>query len=146
MNTSSDAPYLDCAYKLVEYAGQSRRKRSTGKATWPGCKQIFRRYDVRGVMRGDTLTLQHEDMTGEPLLQAVICGSMLLEPSPPLSAIRAYAQAQIASLPPDLRALTAVPPYSVEVSGSLQQLAQRVDEHQRLLADADLAHWGADVG
>ena len=33
--TSSDTPALDCAYKLQEYAGLPRRKRSTGKATWP---------------------------------------------------------------------------------------------------------------
>jgi nicotinate phosphoribosyltransferase len=33
--TSPDAPYLDCVYKLQEYAGRARRKRSEGKATWP---------------------------------------------------------------------------------------------------------------
>lgn len=146
MNTSSDAPYLDCAYKLVEYAGRPRRKRSTGKVTWPGCKQVFRRHDAHGVMRGDTLTLQHDDIAGEPLLQPVMRGSMLLAPSPSLSDIRAYAQAQIASLPPVLRALTVAPPYAVAVSDALQQLSQQVDERQRSLADADRAHWGADVG
>jgi nicotinate phosphoribosyltransferase len=31
--TSSDAPYLDCAYKLQEYAVRPRRKRSEGKST-----------------------------------------------------------------------------------------------------------------
>ena len=36
LDTSSDAPYLDCAYKLQEYAGRPRRKHSEGKATWPG--------------------------------------------------------------------------------------------------------------
>ena len=40
-----DAPALDCAYKLQEYAGQPRRKRSEGKATWPGRKQVYRSYD-----------------------------------------------------------------------------------------------------
>ena len=38
--TSHDAPSLDCAYKLQEYAGLPRRKRSDGKATWPGRKQV----------------------------------------------------------------------------------------------------------
>src|SRR5690606_10075766 len=37
--TSFDAPALDCAYKLQEYAGVARRKQSEGKATWPGRKQ-----------------------------------------------------------------------------------------------------------
>jgi nicotinate phosphoribosyltransferase len=44
MNTSSDAPYPDCAYKQVEYVGQARRKRSAGKALW----QVYRRNDARG--------------------------------------------------------------------------------------------------
>ena len=35
MDTSYDVPTLDCAYKLQEYAGRARRKRSEGKATWP---------------------------------------------------------------------------------------------------------------
>ncbi|MGC1094963.1 MAG: nicotinate phosphoribosyltransferase, partial [Pseudolabrys sp.] len=42
LTTSSDVPALDCAYKLQEYAGQPRRKRSSGKATWPGRKQVWR--------------------------------------------------------------------------------------------------------
>ena len=48
LDTSADAPYLDCAYKLVEYAGHPRRKRSEGKATWPGRKQVYRSYNAQG--------------------------------------------------------------------------------------------------
>ncbi|MFP4896290.1 hypothetical protein [Paraburkholderia sp. EG304] len=48
MNTSADAPYLDCAYKLVEYAGEPRRKRSEGKVTLSGRKQVFRSRDKGG--------------------------------------------------------------------------------------------------
>ncbi len=36
LDTSSDAPFLDCAYKLQEYAGKPRRKTPQGKATLPG--------------------------------------------------------------------------------------------------------------
>jgi len=50
LTTSFDVPALDCAYKLQEYAGLPRRKRSTGKATWPGRKQVWRRYDSHGRM------------------------------------------------------------------------------------------------
>ncbi|MCG6861595.1 MAG: nicotinate phosphoribosyltransferase, partial [Chromatiaceae bacterium] len=46
LDTSADAPYLDCAYKLQEYAGLARRKRSEGKASWPGRKQVFRTRDL----------------------------------------------------------------------------------------------------
>ncbi|HWA62733.1 MAG TPA: nicotinate phosphoribosyltransferase, partial [Caulobacteraceae bacterium] len=50
LTTSSDVPALDCAYKLEEYAGLARRKRSTGKATWPGRKQVWRSFDPDGRM------------------------------------------------------------------------------------------------
>ncbi len=44
ITTSSDAPHLNCAYKLVEYGGQKTYKRSTGKATLPGRKQVVRHF------------------------------------------------------------------------------------------------------
>jgi len=49
-------PALDCAYKLQEYGGLPRRKRSTGKATWPGRNQVWRRYDRYGYMMADVLS------------------------------------------------------------------------------------------
>lgn len=66
MNTSSDAPFLDCAYKLQEYEGRARRKRSEGKATWPGCKQVFRRVGADGRFAGDIVTLSDETVDGYP--------------------------------------------------------------------------------
>src|SRR5690606_6630588 len=72
LTTSSDAPNLDCAYKLQEYAGVARRKRSAGKATWPGRKQVFRRIDAAGRMAGDVITLADDSLEGEPLLQCVM--------------------------------------------------------------------------
>ncbi|HEX5512815.1 MAG TPA: nicotinate phosphoribosyltransferase, partial [Gammaproteobacteria bacterium] len=48
LDVSADAPSLDCAYKLTEYAGHPRRKRSEGKQTWPGRKQVWRRYNDSG--------------------------------------------------------------------------------------------------
>jgi len=48
LTTSSDVPAVDCAYKLQEYAGLPRRKRSAKKATWPGRKQVWRRYGADG--------------------------------------------------------------------------------------------------
>ena len=72
MNTSADAPYLDCAYKLQEYDGRPRRKRSEGKATWPGRKQVYRRYDAADLAAADTLTLMGEQ--GARHAAAQCCG------------------------------------------------------------------------
>ena len=75
LDTSADAPYLDCAYKLQEYAGLARRKRSEGKATWPGRKQAYRRYDGDwGCMREDIVTLEDDPQEGEPLIRPVMRG------------------------------------------------------------------------
>jgi nicotinate phosphoribosyltransferase len=136
MNTASDAPYLDCAYKLVEYAGRPRRKRSTGKATWPGRKQVFRQYDAHGMLASDTLALQHEVFPGQALLQPVMCGGTVLESAPTLSEIRAYAQTQLATLPPALRVLTPATPWLPAISNGLRELAGETDRRQQAAADA----------
>ena len=65
LTTSSDVPALDCAYKLQEFAGTPRRKKSEGKATWPGRKQVYRTFDAEGRMSGDVLGLADEPGEGE---------------------------------------------------------------------------------
>ncbi|HEX9872083.1 MAG TPA: nicotinate phosphoribosyltransferase [Candidatus Tectomicrobia bacterium] len=125
--TSVDAPYLDCVYKLQEYAGRARRKRSEGKATWPGRKQIYRRYGPDGRMMADVLTVDGDPQEGEALLQLCVVAGRRLEPSPSLESLRHKAAAQLACLPEPLRQLRGHPPYSVTIAPSLQQLAHEVD-------------------
>ena len=129
--TSADAPHLDCAYKLQEYAGRARRKRSEGKATWPGRKQIFRRYGPDGRMREDLLTLDDRSEAGEPLIQAVMRAGRRLATPAPLNELRAYAADQLAHLPEPFRGLRDVPPYPVKISDALTALANKVDAETR---------------
>src|SRR5690348_9141572 len=58
MTTSSDAPSLVCAYKLQECAGRPCRKRSEGKATWPGRRQVYRSYTDGRYLDHDVVTTQ----------------------------------------------------------------------------------------
>ena len=69
LTTSSDAPGLDCAYKLQEYAGLPRRKHAQDKATLPGRKQVWRRYGPDGRMAGDMLSLENDNQDGEALIR-----------------------------------------------------------------------------
>lgn len=131
LDTSSDAPYLDCAYKLQEYAGRPRRKRSEGKATWPGRKQVYRRYGSDGLMLNDVVTAEGDVREGRPLLQAVMRDGRSLNPSPPLSAIREYAAQELAGLPQALRELRHEPPYPVLISEALRNLADDLDARQQ---------------
>ncbi|MFB8829987.1 hypothetical protein ACE0DR_13230 [Azotobacter sp. CWF10] len=127
LDTSSDAPYLDCVYKLQEYAGQPRRKRSEGKATWPGRKQVWRRYDEAGCCCGDSLMLEGEAGEGQALIQPVMQSGRRLAPSPSLEAVRAHALCQLDSLPPALQDLEPAPAYPVEVSDALRLMAAAID-------------------
>ncbi|MCD6430908.1 MAG: nicotinate phosphoribosyltransferase [Deltaproteobacteria bacterium] len=127
MTTSADAPYLDCAYKLVEYAGIARRKRSEGKATWPGRKQVFRSFDQRGRMCGDILTLESDELTGIPLVEQVMKQGKRIVGPPDIKKSREYAFSQLAGLPDYLTQLNKSDKYPVEISRSLVELAQKVD-------------------
>ncbi|MGH8645937.1 MAG: nicotinate phosphoribosyltransferase, partial [Gammaproteobacteria bacterium] len=124
MNTSADRPYLDCAYKLAEYAGKPRLKRSEGKATWPGRKQVFRRYEDGGRFQSDTVSLADEAVPGESLLVQVMAGGRRISVAPSLVALRDRAADQIARLPEPLRSLDPAPPYAVTIDEPLQALAQ----------------------
>jgi nicotinate phosphoribosyltransferase len=131
LTTSSDAPCLDAVYKLQEYAGQARRKRSSGKATWPGRKQVYRRLDSNGRCAGDTVALTTETFPGEPLLVEVMRGGQRVAPSPPLAVVRAHCAAQLATLPPELRRLDPPwPSYPVTISPGIRALADDVDRRQ----------------
>jgi len=127
MDTSADAPYLNCAYKLQEYAGQARRKRSEGKATWPGQKQVYRHYDAEGCMSADMLTLADSPSEGQPLLEMVMQNGRTLAPYPSLETLKKHARQQLNSLPPALKGLCDAPAYPVLVSNELVDLAKEVD-------------------
>jgi nicotinate phosphoribosyltransferase len=127
LTTSSDVPALDCAYKLQEYDGLPRRKRSIGKATWPGRKQVWRRYGSDGRMAGDILSIESDHHSGEPLIQPVMRAGRRIGPPPTLAEIRARATRDLARLPEPLRLLRPQGSYPVEVAGALVRLAADVD-------------------
>lgn len=127
VDTSADAPYFDCAYKLQEYAGRARRKRSEGKATWPGRKQVFRRIDERGRMAGDIISLVHETHPGEALLRPVMRDGKRLAAPEPLAILRERTASGLAALPPALAARQDTPAYPVTISDELRALAAECD-------------------
>ena len=126
LTTSSDAPALDCAFKLQEYAGTARRKRSEGKATWPGRKQVWRWYDASGRFARDLVSLAGDDYEGEPLLRPVMRGGRRLPDLPDLTASRARATDQLTRLPRPLAGLETYH-YPVEIGVPLRELAAALD-------------------
>jgi nicotinate phosphoribosyltransferase len=131
LTTASDAPALDCAYKLQEYAGRARRKRSEGKATWPGCKQVWRRYDEGGRLAGDLVSLASDRQQGEALLCPVMRSGRRLPEIPDLTAARNHAKDQLARLPAPLARLEPYA-YPVEISTLLRELATELDRRAEI--------------
>lgn len=128
--TSQDAPGLDCAYKLQEYAGRARRKRSEGKATWPGRKQVYRTLDAANRMVRDVLTLAGHPAEGAALLEPVMRGGKRIADPVPLAAVRERAAASLAQLPDALRALDKAPAFPVQVADCVRRLADEVDTYE----------------
>jgi nicotinate phosphoribosyltransferase len=131
LTTSADVPNIDCVYKMQEYAGLPRRKLSAKKATWPGRKQVWRRYGADGRMAGDRLALDDrssvDDGGGEPLIALVMQNGRRVGPAPTLEAIRRRATREFERLPEPLRRLEPGTTYPVEVAEELKELAAEVD-------------------
>jgi nicotinate phosphoribosyltransferase len=132
LDVSADAPYLDCAYKLVEYDGKPRFKLSQGKSTLPGRKQVYR-LSKMGTAVCDVITLADVDLTlagGEwdplPLLHTVMADGRRVGPPEPLNDIRERTAASLASLPQTLRTLNRADPFPVLIDAPLQKLVDRL--------------------
>jgi nicotinate phosphoribosyltransferase len=128
LTTSSDAPNLDCVYKLQEYAGNPRRKRSEGKHTWPGRKQVWRKFDSDDRMIGDVLSLESDGQIGFPLITPAMINGKRAINLPSLSDTRDHAARNLARLPPALRQIEPTAGYPVEISSALKMLAAEVDQ------------------
>lgn len=130
MTTSADAPALDCAYKLQAYAGRPCRKRSEGKATWPGPKQVYRHADGEGRWGYDVVATASDQQNGSPLLEPVVRDGRRTGPVPSIAEIRRHVAAQLERLPSRLRDLDHTVPYEVRIASSLQELARALDRKE----------------
>ncbi len=126
MGTSEDAPSLGGVYKLVEDAGGPKIKLSTGKATLPGRKQVWRGRAADGMIR-DTMALRDEPPPrgATPLLMQVMAGGRTIA-AESLETMRTRCAGRLTGLPPALRDLYAAPQPPVELSARLQRLRDQM--------------------
>ncbi|WP_198805895.1 nicotinate phosphoribosyltransferase [Leptolyngbya sp. BL0902] len=110
-------------YKLVELDGTPVMKEASGKATYPGRKQIFRRYEGTQAV-ADRLGLMTEaPQPGErPLLQRVMHQGQPVFEVEPLGEIATRTAQSVAALPQAVRSIDQPPAYPVELSPDLQAL------------------------
>jgi nicotinate phosphoribosyltransferase len=125
LGTAADSPFLDMAYKLVEFDGRPTLKLSATKATLPGRKQAWR-LTADGSYALDVLGLADQEPPegGEPLLVPAMKGGRRVT-SESLAAARRRCAAQRSLLPSRHRALSAEP-YEVELAAPLAELRDRV--------------------
>jgi nicotinate phosphoribosyltransferase len=126
--TSKDAPALGAVYKLVDvYSGDRpvpRAKLSGSKATYPGCKQVFRLQE-RGHDCGDVIAHCTEITDGgKALLQRVMQQGKRIAPRPELSEVREYARQELAKIPGAVRRLHNPVKYPVHISQELHGLLE----------------------
>lgn len=129
MGVAADAPALDIAYKLTEYAGRGRLKLSTGKQTLPGRKQIYR-VERSGRAEYDVLTRYDDRVDGKPLLTPVMHDGQPVGAAPTLADIRSYADRALSALPERL-----MHPAAPEV-GFAVRISDRLDADRRRVAEA----------
>lgn len=120
---SADEPYLDCAYKLVEYDGRPVMKFSPGKLTLPAKKQVFRTYRD-GKISKDTIALHDERVDGRPLLRQYMSEGKTVLPLPSLETIRERAIENLRQIPDSLKAIETDERFTPTVSERLAHLVE----------------------
>ena len=123
MGVSADAPYLDSAYKLVEFDGRPVLKLSVKKATLPGAKQVFRHRQ----RCEDIIALREEvpPYDYEPCLRPVMTAGARVAASESVDAIRNRCAAQLARLPDGAKRFRDPIVPIVRISAELEGLAKR---------------------
>ncbi|HKH40983.1 MAG TPA: nicotinate phosphoribosyltransferase [Solirubrobacterales bacterium] len=126
LGTSRDSPVVNGVYKLVaELRGGAWRgvaKRSEGKVTLPGAKQVFRRL-VEGTMVEDVVGTAEEEIDGEPLLIPAMREGEIVH-AETLDQMRERAKRSLGSLPVALRSPGEKPRYPVRHSEALTEAAR----------------------
>jgi nicotinate phosphoribosyltransferase len=126
LSTSSDAPSLGAIYKLVEIERDGQvvpiMKRSAGKATYPGRKQVWRTIEDGGAVE-DLVGFADEAAVpaGRQLLKRVMVHGRREGPPRPLAGLRAQCRAGLAEIAPTVRRLRDPERYPVRFSAALQQ-------------------------
>jgi nicotinate phosphoribosyltransferase len=101
--TSSDAPYLDLVYKLVEYEGGPRYKTSPGKTTFPYRRQVVRHYKEGTMDYDEVIRMEGHGESG--LVEPCLRDGRLVQPLPVVEDIRKRCAREIMSLPERFRTL-----------------------------------------
>ena len=134
VGVSADAPWTDCAYKLVEYDGRATLKLSSDKQSLPGPKQVYRTRDAGGRYLRDTICRADEEAPesdAKPLLVDVMEDGKRLRAHELLLHLRERFAAEFLHLSDDHKSLESPTEYEVEISPGLQELYRQASKQAR---------------
>ena len=119
LGISEDSPALAGVYKLVHDTRGPQIKKSPGKVTLPGRKQVWREAGYH-----DTLGLEGESLPGTPVLQALMREGKRLAPPQDLHKLREQVRHTLLGLPTELALIQSEPnpTYPVQLSAALAEV------------------------
>jgi nicotinate phosphoribosyltransferase len=116
------------AYKLVEYGGKPVLKRSPGKGSWPGAKQVFRQKDSQGQLIKDIVGLREEHIDGaEVLLRKVMESGKITVTLPTLAQSQSILAKELGHLPDETKTIRNPVHYGVEFTPRLIFLREEIE-------------------
>jgi nicotinate phosphoribosyltransferase len=121
LGTSDDAPTMGGVYKIVEDTEGPKIKLSTGKATLPGRKQVWRHRTASGPQDVIALADEPAPLGSEPLLARVMADGRVIRPDT-MDAMRARCREALAALPPAFTDLQGSPDPPVRLTPRLDEL------------------------
>ncbi|MGC8941551.1 MAG: nicotinate phosphoribosyltransferase [Sulfurihydrogenibium sp.] len=128
--TSADTPYLDCAYKLVEYDGKPKMKLSSKKVTVPYKKQFYRIFRNGKILKDIVSHFDEIVEDGVKMLKLYIKDGEVVRRSPPLQEIREKTLINFKTLPDTFKSITQHMTLSPEVS---QRLLKSTEELKKAI-------------
>jgi len=133
MGCSSDLPFTDVIYKLVEIKEKNKQfiptmKLSEGKTTLPGKKQIFRIFDGKGIMQKDYIGLDKEKIKGKKLLKKMMDKGTRLYKEKNMNEKKKIFLERVKRLPEALKKIDKNYQYPIIVSKNLCSLVSEIKE------------------
>lgn len=133
MGVSSDSPYTDVIYKLVEIKEKGKNfvptmKISEGKSTVPCRKQVFRTFSPSGAMAADEVGLDREKLPGKKMLRKVMEKGKRLYKEKTLEEKRKIFSQKRLTIPGALKKTDTKESYSVKISRKLNEVTEALSE------------------
>ncbi|MBN2483284.1 MAG: nicotinate phosphoribosyltransferase [Candidatus Omnitrophica bacterium] len=150
LGSSSDSPYTDVIYKLVEIKEKGKdsvptMKTSEGKSTLPGRKQVYRSFNPAGIMMGDEVALDKEDNHEKKLLRKVMEKGKRLYREKTLGEKRKIFNQKQSALPDFLRKAEVAGHYDVKVSKRLSEVTVRLTDEMKSRTEEKIVFFDVDT-